>query len=354
MNLLDRYLGRSVVVATLLALCVLVAVDSFIDFIDELNDVGQHGYTIGRAIYVTLLSLPQGCYDFFPTAALLGGLLGLGGLAAGNELVVFRASGVSVIRIVAAVLKTGMLMVMVVILIGEMIAPVGQQRAQDLKKRSQEGAFSLREKDGLWARNGSRFINVKEVYPGLRLGDVRVYTVDEEQRLVEAVFAGSAIFRGGKWLLRQVSRSTISHAGVATEHAARQVWTRLVAPQLLRVIVVKPEDMSAWRLAQYIHYLQVNHLAAERYELAFWTRFASPLSTLVMLLLALPFVFGPPRSGSTGQRLLIGALIGLSFHLFNRAFNHLALVYGLEPLLGAILPVVLFAVVGMVAVARIR
>ncbi len=354
MKLLDRYLGRAVVAATLLALCILISVDSFIDFIDELDDVGKQGYTTWRALYVTLLTVPQGLYEFFPTAALLGGVLGLGNLASNNELVVLRASGVSIMGIVGSVLKTGVLMLVATILVGELIAPVSQQHAQQIKRRTSTEAISLREQDGLWARDGDRFINIKEIYPRLRLGDIRVYTIDDARRLVEAVFAGSAAYRRGKWHLRDVSRSTTSHAGVITRGAPQEVWPRLLAPQLLRVIVVKPEHMSAWRLSRYIDYLEANHLAAQRYELAFWTRFTVPLSSLVMLLLALPFVFGPTRSGGAGQRLVIGALIGLTFHLFNRALNHLALVYGLDPFLGAITPVAVFAVIGVAAIARMR
>lgn len=354
MKLLDLYLGRAVIAATALALFILVSVDSFIDFVDELQDVGEDGYTVWGAIHRTLLVVPQGFYEFFPTAALLGGLLGLGNLAANNELVVLRASGISVARIISSVLKTGIVMMIVAIFVGEFVAPVSQQRALEVKRRAQGEGISLREQEGLWVKDRSRFINIKEIFPRLRLGDIRVYTVDEEQRLIEATFAASAIYRKGKWLLADVNHSTIDDAGVTTEHAARESWPRLVSPELLKVIMVEPEDMSAWRLAGYVDYLKANHLASQRYELAFWTRFTTPLSSLVMLMLALPFVFGPMRSGGAGQRLFIGALIGLAFHLFNRALNHLALVYGLDPLLGAALPLAVFMTVGIVAIARMR
>jgi lipopolysaccharide export system permease protein len=353
-KLLDRYLGRVVVAGTLLALCILVSVDAFVDFIDEMEDVEAHGYTIWRAAYKILLTLPQGSYEFFPTAALLGGLLGLGNLAAHNELVALRAAGVSIARIIGSVLKTGVVMMLVAIFIGEVVAPVTQQWAQNVRRGAQTANTSLITEEGLWAKDGERFININQILPGLRLGDVRVYVVDERQRLVESTFASSAVFRNGRWVLQNVRRSRVSHARVVTESKPREIWPRLLAPELFRVIAVEPEYMSAWRLARYIAYLKQNHLAAERYELAFWTRFTTPLSSLVMLLLATPFVFGSLRTGGAGQRLFIGILIGLAFHLFNRAFNHLALVYGLDPWLGAVLPLCVFLVIGVAAIARMR
>jgi lipopolysaccharide export system permease protein len=353
-KLLDRYLGRTVIAGTVLALCVLVPTNAFIDFIDEIEDVGQYGYTLLQAIYRTLLTLPQGIYEFFPTAALLGGMLGLGNLAANNELVVLRASGISIARISSSVLKAGVLMTAVVVLIGEVVAPASEQMAQNLKRWPQTQRVSLSTEDGLWAKDGNRFINVKKIYPGLRLGDLRVYVVDKAQHLVEATFASSAIYRHDRWRVTDISRSSIGPLRVVTEHRAKEFWRRLLSPELFRVITVKPEHMSAWSLAKYIAYLKANHLAAQSYELAFWTRFTLPVSSLVMLLVALPFVFGPMRSGGAGQRLFIGMLIGLAFHLFNRAFNYLALVYGLDPLLGATLPLLVFLIVGVVAIAYTR
>jgi lipopolysaccharide export system permease protein len=353
-KLLDRYLGRAVVAGTLVALCILISVDTFIDFIDEMDDVGENGYTVWDAIYKTLLTLPQGAYEFFPTAALLGGLLGLGNLAAHNELIVLRAAGVSVARIVGSVLKTGTLMMVVAVIIGETVAPISQQRAEAMRDWAQMPLTSLQTDDGLWAKDGYRIINIKRILPGLRLNDVRVYVVDDAQRLIKVTFASAATYKNGRWLLRAVSHSRISHARVTTKRRSSESWSRLLDPELFRVITVKPEHMSAWRLAQYIHYLQANHLASELYELAFWTRFTTPLSSLVMLLLALPFVFGPMRTGGAGQRLFVGMLIGLAYHLFSRAFNHLALVYGLSPLLGAALPLCVFFVVGAVTVMRAR
>jgi lipopolysaccharide export system permease protein len=354
MKLLDRYLGRAVIAGTVLALCVLVPISAFIDFIDELEDVGEHGYTLLQAFYRTLLTLPQGIYEFFPTAALLGGVLGLGNLAINNELVVLRAAGVSIAHIIGSVLKAGTIMMLVVVFIGEVIAPASLQRAQDVKKWTQMQRTSLVTQDGLWAKDGNRFINIKEVLPGLRLRNIHIYVIDDAQRLVAAISAVAAVYRGGRWLMTDVSHSKISPARVITERSAYESWSRLLAPELFRVITIKPEDMSAWKLAEYIHYLKANHLAAQSYELAFWTRFTTPLSSLVMLLLALPFVFGPMGSGGTGQRLFIGIMIGLAFHLFNRALNHLALVYGLDPLLGAILPLMVFILGGGIAIARMR
>jgi lipopolysaccharide export system permease protein len=112
--------------------------------------------------------------------------------------------------------------------------------------------------------------------------------------------------------------------------------------------------MSALSLWRYMRYLQENNLDAARYELAFWVRFTTPLSSIVMLLIALPFVFSSQRAGGFGQRLFVGIIIGVSFFLLNRMLNHVGLVYGLPPLLSATFPLIMFMGAAIWALKRIR
>jgi len=123
---------------------------------------------------------------------------------------------------------------------------------------------------------------------------------------------------------------------------------------MLKVLTIEPEQMSAWTLVKYLDYLRQNNLATSHYELALWTRFTNPVSSLVMLLLAVPFVFGMLRSGGIGKRIIIGILIGLGAFIITRMFNNVSLVYGFSPFLGATLPVVLFFSAGVIGIRRMR
>ena len=67
----------------------------------------------------------------------------------------------------------------------------------------------------------------------------------------------------------------------------------------------------------------------------------APLIYVAMLVVAMPFVFGPQRSAGTGQRLLIGLLLGLAFFLSNYLLGNVVLLYGFPPLVGASLPTLL-------------
>ncbi|SFM35674.1 lipopolysaccharide export system permease protein [Ectothiorhodospira mobilis] len=353
MRILRLYLIRQVIGGTLLALAVLTALDVGFAFVGEIEDVGEGSYGWVQALVFTALTIPGRVYELFPTGVLIGALLSLGTLAENSELTAMRAAGLPVRRIAGAVLQAGGVLMVVALLLGEVVAPASERQAQGMRtfahsERIQVGGT------GLWAREGNDYLNVQVIMPGLRLHDVRVYRFDEGRHLTEMVHAESARYTDGTWRMRGVTRSRIALEGVEVERTAEESWERLLAPELFDVVVVEPQQMSAWTLWRYITYLRDNSLDAAPYELAFWSRFTTPLSSLVMLLLALPFVFGSLRSGGAGQRLFIGILVGVGFHLLNRMLNHMGLVYGLPPLLSAALPMVLFLAVAVVALRRVR
>ena len=125
-------------------------------------------------------------------------------------------------------------------------------------------------------------------------------------------------------------------------------------PDLFNVVTVKPGNMSALDLYRYSEYLQNNELDASHYLVAFWIKVITPVSSLVMLLIAMPFVFGSQRSGGAGQRVLVGLLLGIGFFMANRIMNHLGQVYGMPPFMSAALPVILVAIAGTLAIKRVR
>ena len=354
MTILDRYLGIAVIGGTLLALLLLVSVNTLIDFVNEVDDIGRFGYTVIHAILYTLFTIPRRVYEFFPTAVLLGGMLGLGNLAGRNELVVMRAAGLSVFQIIFSALKAGLVLMVGAFVLGEFVVPVSEQEARNVRKPTQSKQISFGTRDGLWARDGDRFLNIRDVYPDLRLGNIWVYQFNDSLRLIKSTFAKSAAYKDDHWLLRNVSHSLVSSDGVVTQRQEQESWDRLLAPHLFDVVVVEPRKMSARKLAKYVGYLKDNELDSSRYELAFWTRFTIPLSGVLMLLITVPFVFGPLRSSGAGQRLFIGVLIGVIFHLINQAANNLGLVYDLPPLFGAGLPLVVLLIIGVFAIKRIN
>lgn len=352
-GILDRYLGGAVIRGALLALLVLASLSAFFTLLAELGDL-RNDYDLAKAALYVLLTLPRRVYEMFPTAVLLGGLMSLGALAANSELMVMRAAGVSVTRITLAVLQGGLVLAVIAALLGEVVAPPGEKYAQAMRSAAQTGYITLQSDNGFWARDGDHFVQIRRVLPGAQLRDVTIYQLDDQLRVRNVTHATSGSYVDDGWRLENVRQSQIGADGVTTRRLESMQWRSLLRPGLLEVLAVKPEDLAASALTRYIAYLEENNLSSERYRLAFWVKVVTPFSALVMLLIAIPFVFGSLRSAHAGTRLLVGVLLGMGFYLANQALNQVGLVYGLPPLLSALTPTVVFAVGGLYAVARTR
>lgn len=354
MKILDRYIGVTVASHILVVMLVFLALFGFAGFVTEMEAIGKGKYGLTQAAQYVLLTLPGLAYQLFPPVALIGSIVGLGTLASSSELIVIRAAGVSLARIILSVMKVGALLMIAAVIVGEWLAPRAEQYAQTMRSAALAERISLKTQTGFWARDGQNVIHVRDILPDSALRDVSIYQFDERQRLRVVTHAQAASYRNEKWRLEDVARSRINDDGVTTERLPRAEWGALLSPAVLGVVAVKPDKLSAWGLHKYIDYLHDNGLSAERYQLAFWKKIFLPLATGVMLFLAIPFVFGALRSVGIGQRILVGALIGIGFYLFNQTFGYVGLVYDINPAFSAAFPVALFFAAGVMLMRRIH
>ena len=376
---LDRYIGRSILFTTALVLLTLVALAAVFGLIAELDDVGRGNYTLSRALYYTVLTLPGKAWLLFSPAVLLGSLLGLGALANNSEITVMRAAGISTARIVRAVLITGIGFMVVITLLGEYVVPKTEQFAEKLRLTALEKRVSVGARSGLWVKSGELFINIGTVMPDFTLIDLVLYKFDDRE-LSESVKVAKAVplsdiearnaiidgvpgnsteedrnrqrFSSG-WRLFDLEYTVFNPSGAESYTVAEELRGELVSPDVLQGISVSPENLSIRNLMDQVAYLNANNLDSKRVELALWVKITSPLATMVMLMLSLPFVFSSQRSGGAGQKIFIGIMLGIGYVLVNKLLTQLGLANGLPPALSAFLPLILFLLIAIFGLQRV-
>jgi lipopolysaccharide export system permease protein len=119
-------------------------------------------------------------------------------------------------------------------------------------------------------------------------------------------------------------------------------WQSVLDPGLITVLLVKPEQMSAWNLYSYSQHLRENRQKALRYEIALWSKLSYPLAVLVMVVLALPFAHIQSRQAGVGAKIFAGIMLGLLFYFLNRLFAHLGLLNDWPPFAAAVMPIAIF------------
>lgn len=334
------------------SIVVLLTIYNLVTFTDEFDDLGKGNYGLKQIFQYLVLTSPRNFYELMPTAVLIGSLFTLGALGNFRELLAMRIAGASLFGLIKAVLHAGAVLVIVAVLVGEFISPDSERSAQLLKATAQKKQVAFATKYGFWLRDGNTFINVRELGHGEELGEISIYEFDDDRRLNVASHATQAAFSDQKWNLKELKRTWFRNDQITAETHSEATWTSLLDPELINIVVVKPENLSILGLTKYIHFLKGNGQQSQEFELALWSRLVNPLMTIVMLLVALPFVMRLDHVMHSGQRIVIGALIGLGFNLFDRMFSHGALIYDLNPVFAALFPAVLFASVAIAGIKK--
>lgn len=352
---LDRYIAKAVISGCLMACFIMLSIFVFIDFVSQLNSVGTGDYGALQAAVFVLLRLPQRLYDLAPSILLLGGILSLGAMAANSELIVMRASGVSTMRITRSVLQTGFVIAIMVALLGEYVVPSATRTATAYRAQAMEKKLIVGSTNDIWARDGNRYVNVKQILPDHQLHDIYVYELDDDRQLSAMIYAEHAQYQNDEWLLDNIKRSEISNSGVVTTFEKQLKLKRLILLELFTVLELHSKDMSAAELLTYSQYLRDNKLDDGEYRLAFWIKVFTPLTCLAMLLIAMPIVFATsPRSGGVGQRLMLALFIGVVYFVINRSINHLGLALNVAPILSASVPLLLVTIVSLYFMRRVN
>lgn len=349
--ILWRYLAREILFAVGFVLLGLVALFFFIDFLNEIESVGQGGYgTVDAAFYV-LLSQITNSYRIMPIAALIGAIYALAQFAANTEFTIMRVSGLSTRRAVLAVLKIATIVAVLTFAIGEYLVPVAQAYAEKMKYSRMGGHTPLVMRSGFWIKDiplddqgrptGRRFVNAASVLPDGSLRDVRVYDLDAQSQLVALARAESATYdEKTGWELRHVVETRFlktqqQHGLFAGQimtdsmqiiHEEKRLWPARINSTTVAAASSDPAGMSLLSLWQYQQHLKHTGQQSIKHGYALWRKLSYPLVVMVMMLLALPFAYLHTRSGGISLKIFLGIMFGIGFYLIDNLTQHLGVI----------------------------
>jgi len=362
MRTLQRYLWREIAAATAFVAFALLALFSFFDLINEIEEVGAGGYQLAQAFGYVALSLPSRAYELAPIAALIGTIYALSKLAANSEFTIMRVSGMSTRRLAGCVVRVGLVLVALTYLLGEVVAPPAERIAQRAKLQATGATLAQQFRSGVWVRDAIRdgagnverlrFVNVREVRPDGSTQGWRIFEFDRDFRLLSVSTAQAGTYvpgeAGGNWRLTELVQTRVPEVVAADTaptslrtqivHEPQRMWTSELTPEIFGVVLVKPERMAAYKLAQYVRHLAENQQDTGVYEIAFWNKVFYPLAILVMMALALPFAYLHVRAGSVSLKIFSGVMIGVGFYMLNKLFAHLGVLHTWPPIVIAALP----------------
>lgn len=348
MKILNRYLAHEIFTGTLFVIVALLTLFAFFDLIRELGDLGRGNYSLGTILLYVLLTVPGHVYELLPIAVLIGTFFALARLVDHSEFTVMRVSGLSAQRIALSLLMVGSVFALLIFLFGEFIAPTAERAAQQLRLSATSSVIAQEFRSGLWVKDNRSFVNVREILPDTTLVGMKIYEFDTTFKLRTISFAEQGRYvSANQWSLTNVVQTRFEETGTTVKRIPNASWESVLNPNILSVLLVVPEQMSAWNLYSYVHHLRENKQKTTRYEIALWSKLTYPFAAFAMMLLALPFAYHQTRSGGVGTKVFVGIMLGLAFNLLNRLFANVGLWNDWPPLFSAIFPTLLTFVVAL-------
>lgn len=349
MTRLDRYLMRNIFALTGIVALVLISIYTFVVFVSDLGALGQNGFGALQLLKYAFFLMPGNAYILLPIVVLLGTLLGVGNMARQGELIAMRTAGVSWLRIGGATLIAGIVLGLLGFVLGNWLAPQGQRQAESIRTHGEDGPGKSQ-----WLRDSDSIVRIRGLRSASEIEGVTIYTLAPGGRIASALQADSGRYVDGHWQLHNVRRSVFDADHIDSTQQSRAVWSGEITPTVLNLLILKEDSLSVQGLLRLVHYLDANHLDAGKYRILMWRRLVEPLTIMAMMLFALPFAGGRLRETGTGQRLLIGILIGVVFYVSDKVSVSLGDIYDWPPLLAAGAPTALLASIATWLLSRLR
>lgn len=345
MKILQKYITVNLIYTTLLALSGLVSLFSFFTLIDELADTGRGNYTVSEALIYVCLTMPKLAYQLFPIAAVIGSMVTLGMLARNSELVVIRTSGVSRYDLALLLARASIILIVVAVFIGEFIAPVSEETAQQRRSVDMTRQISMQSRNGYWARDGNSFINIRKVLPGDHVEDMYIYEFDRDNNLRSSIHARDASYKNKSWHMNDIEQTSISDKEISIKKYKHAEWPSLLNADMISYVMVRPQFMSFYGLLKYISYLRKNDQETAPYEQALWAKIIKPFTIFAMVLLAILMVRSESRFTQVGQRIFLGSLVGVLFYICDQTSAHMGIVYNINPVVSVTAPTIILLTV---------
>ena len=351
--MLFRYITREILVISLFVLLALLALFAFFDLVKELDDLGRGNYRLTAMLAYVALSVPTHAYVLLPAAGLMGTLFALSRMSEQSEITVMRASGLSLAQLATHVAGAGVVIAVLTTAVGEFVAPYTEEMAKGLRLKATRSIVAREFRSGFWVKDDRSFVNIQDVTPETELLNLRIYEFDTEFRLVSISRAERGIYTGpNQWDLANVELTRFQADRAVLERVPSMTWSSVLTPDILSVLKVIPERMSASNLRQYIDHLRDNRQRSTRYEIAFWNKLLYPIAGIVMMVMAIPFSLFSARAGGVGARIVTGIILGMAFHFAGRLFSHIGNLNDWPALLSAALPTTIVLAVALLGLTR--
>ena len=353
-QVLDYYLLRNFLFYFVLLLVGFVLLFEIFTFFDLLEDISHHRATwMEVANYFRYLTYYL-IYELAPLACLVSILITLGIMTKNNELVAFKAAGISLYRVALPLLLAGAIMADGLIALDQSYLPHANQRAEALHSIIKGLPPSTYfEPQHRWIfGNNSKIYNYQLFDPDRVLfGGLSVFELDPQSFLLRRrVYAARASWEPQQhaWILesgwiRDFQGDTVTRYA---EFQVMELPELDEPPAYFMRELRQSSEMDWWELRSYISRMRKSGFDVARFSVQLHKKLAYPLIAPIVIMLAVPFSILVGSRGAIGG-VALGVGLAVIYWATAALFEALGAVGQLPPILSAWSPDCIFLFCGL-------
>ena len=353
-QLLDMYVMRSFFYYFILLTIGFILLFEVFTFFDLLDDIAHHRTGLLDVVTYFVYLASYLFYQLAPLAALVAVLITLGVMTKNNELVAFKAGGISLYRISLPLLLAGLFLAGGLVLLDDTYLPYANQR-QDALRNEIKGrpAQTYYNPNRQWifgesakVYNYELFDPDRELFGGLNVFEVNPATFEIRRR----IFAARAHWdtQQGLWILESGWVRDFDHGKVTRfePFLANALQELNEQPSYFNREVRQSYQMTWWELKRYIGELSQAGFDVARLSVQLQKKLSFPLIAPIIILLAIPFSILVGTRGAVGG-LALGVGIAIVYWAASALTEAMGAVGQLPPLMAGWAPDTIFAFLGL-------
>ncbi len=358
MTLLSKHIFKEFITLVAGILAGIIVVYLCVEFLQKADRLIKFHATLLQVARYYYYSIPNMISLSLPMATLIASLLSLGNLSRHNEIIAMRASGVSLARIIMPMVFGGVLLSVLGFLNTEYVIPVYSSRADyvrnvEIEKKQQRVMFQQHK---LWLRGPDNSIaNIDLVSPNRNeMIGLNIYKLNPDYSVRERTKAGSLLWENGNWRLKHSLTFTISGGEVRSHVSDDEIFNIVESPNDLGMIIKDSQEMNFQELWDYVKRLKASGYKAASYEVDLYNKIAFPFSSLLVVMLSIPFSIQKVRSGGSGKGIAIAVVIAFFYWTLMSVGGSLGRSGMLPPMAAAWFANIIFGAAAIIVLVRIQ
>ncbi len=350
---LSSYIARHFLFWFVSVAFVLFAVVMLFDVLELMRRVYRRDTDESFAVVLlmALLKGPAMLEKIVPFAALLGAALSFWRLNRHHETIVTRAAGVSIWQFLVPPIVLAILIGVVNVTLLNPLSSALLLRFEVLEAKLIRGKSNLAAvaNKGLWFRRaegpGSYILHARAIsMDDIRLVDVIVFQLEEEDRFAARIDAPGAVLMDGFW--RLTDATITDRSNTVSKIAVKDLPTDLTRDNINESFA-PPETISFWALPDFIRVLESAGFSGVRHRLHWQSHLALPLTLAAVVLLAATFSLRPGRQHSGAFLIVAGIGVGFVFYFLSDVVHALGAATKIPVVLAAWSPVLASIFIGL-------